>query len=97
MTEGEFFIWFFIVWFTIKWTLYVSLPDRMRKKTMRKSTSSESQESGQMPASANMAMWQTMGDQKCVFYTLLCESLMWQRTTPDCVEQQCAFSLRAER
>ncbi len=59
MTEGGFFFWFFAVWFTISWVNFVRLPLRMRRKGMGVE---QSRESDEMPASANMAMWQTMGD-----------------------------------
>jgi len=59
MTESMFFLYFFVFWFTIVWSRYVNLPNRMRKKG---ESAGDTQESGQMPASANMAMWQTMGD-----------------------------------
>lgn len=59
MTESMFFLYFFVFWFTITWSRYVNLPNRMRKKG---EGASDAQGSGQMPASVNMAMWQTMGD-----------------------------------
>jgi len=59
MTEGQFFFLVFVVWFTLSWVNFVRLPYRMRRRGMGVEQSGES---GEMPASANMAMWQTMGD-----------------------------------
>ena len=60
MTEADLFLYIFIVWFTIKWTLYVNIPDKMRRKAMSQSIRAEPDE--HMPASANMAMSQSMND-----------------------------------